>query len=82
LEEVEGRLVTQFDGQGGGDHGEDARVIDEVGSTEVRRDAEVLNRMPNACGMGAAPWKRLRVIWRRDSTAKVEATAVRRRTGH
>ena len=35
--------MTRFDGQGGGDHGEDARVVDEVGSTEVRRDAEVLD---------------------------------------
>ena len=55
MEEVEGHLATRFDGQGGGDHGEDARVVDEVGSTEVRRDAEVVDGMSNACGMGAAP---------------------------
>ena len=43
LEEVEGHLVTRFNGQGGGDQGEDAWVIGEVGSTKVRRDAEVLD---------------------------------------
>ena len=42
---------------------EDARVVDEAGSTEVRRDAEVVDGMSNACGMGAAPWKRLRAVW-------------------
>jgi hypothetical protein len=44
-------------------HPEDARVADEAGSTEVRHDAEVLDGVSNAWGMGAAPWKRLRVAW-------------------
>ena len=44
-------------------HPEDARVVDEAGSTEVRRDTEVLDGVSNACGVGTAPRKRLRVIW-------------------
>ena len=35
LEEVQDGLVTRFDGRDGNGHGEDARVIDEVGNTEV-----------------------------------------------
>jgi len=43
LEEVEDGLMTRFDGGDGSGHGEDARVIDEVDSTEVPADADVLD---------------------------------------
>jgi hypothetical protein len=43
LEEVEDGLVTRFDGGDGSGHGEDARVTDEVGSTEVPAEADVLD---------------------------------------
>jgi len=44
FEEVEDGLVTRFDGRNGSGHGEDARVSDELCSTEVRADADDLDK--------------------------------------
>ena len=45
LEEVEDGLMTRFDGHDGGSGGEDAGLLDEVRSTEVRANADVLDEL-------------------------------------
>jgi len=45
LEEVEEGLVARFDGHDGTGRSEDARVLDEVCSTKVRPDADVLHKL-------------------------------------